>query len=331
MTHRFDPAVTRRDILLASMAAALAPLARAQADRWPARPVKLVVPSSPGGPTDVFARLFAENMARTFGQPFVVDNKVGANGLIGNDAVAKAAADGYTLLFSYAGAISINQALLPKLPYDTDKDLMPVAQIGASGTLLAVTPDFPARNIREFVEHVRANPGKYNYGSWGQGSGGHLSMEALKQAAGLQMTHVPYKGIPQIINDLLGGNLQVAYVDPFTSLPHIRSGKLRPIVLSGTRRGPALPDVPTMTEAGYRFEQDAWFGMFLPAGTPLAIARRVNEEVNRIVQLPDIKARFTALNMPDSPIKSVEQFTQTVKEDTAAWAAIIKTANVKPE
>ena len=156
-------------------------------------------------------------------------------------------------------------------------------------------------------------------------------MEALKQMAGLQMNHVPYKGIPQIITDLLGGNLQVAFVDPFTSLPHIRAGKLRPIVLSGTRRGPALPDVPTMTEAGYRFELDAWFGMFVPGGTPLAIAKRVNEEVNRIVQLPEIRARFTALNMPDSPIKSIEQFTQTVKDDTATWAAIIKTANVKPE
>ena len=331
MTTRFTPTFSRRDMLCAAVATALAPLAHAQTGPWPKRPVKLIVCSAAGGPTDVFARLFAEQMSRTFGQPFVVENKVGANGLIGNDVVAKSPADGYSMLFSYAGAIAINHALLPKLPYDTFKDLQPVAQIGASGTLLAVTPDFPARNIREFVEHVKANPGKYNYASWGQGSGGHLSMEALKHAAALQMNHVPYKSIPQIITDMLGGNLQVAFIDPFTSLPHIRAGKLRPLMLSGTRRGPALPDVPTMTEAGYRFEADAWFGMFAPAGTPAAIVQRLNQEVSRIAQLPDTKARFAALNMPDSPIKTVEQFTQTVKDDIATWSGIIKTANVKIE
>jgi len=327
--NKFRPA--RRDILLAAVSTAIAPLARAQGAAWPSRPVKLVVSSAAGGPTDMFARLFAEQMSKTFGQPFVVENKVGANGLIGNDAVAKAAPDGYSLLFTYAAAVAVNHALVPKLPYDTFKDLQPVAQIGASGTLLVVAPNFPARNIREFIDHVKANPGKYSYGSWGQGSGGHLSMEALNHAAGLQVVHVPYKSIPQIITDMMSGNLQVAFVDPFTSLPHIRSGKLRPLMISGTRRGPALPDVPTMTEAGYRFEADAWFGMFLPAGTPSAVTQRLNQEVTRIVRLPETMERFTALNMPDSPIKTVDQFTQTVKEDVATWSAIIKRANIKPE
>jgi tripartite-type tricarboxylate transporter receptor subunit TctC len=331
MTHPSTTTLTRRDIVLAAMATTLAPLAQAQAAPWPNRPVKVVVSSAAGGPTDLFARLFAEQMTKTFGQPFLVENRVGANGLIGNDAVAKSAPDGYSLLFTFAAAVAINQALLPKLPYDTFKDLQPVAQIGATGTLLTVSPDFPARNIREFIDHVKLNPGKYNYGSWGQGSGGHLSMEALNHAAGLKLNHVPYKSIPQVITDMLNGNLQVAFVDPFTPLQHIRAGKLRPLLLSGTRRGPALPDVPTMTEAGYRFEADAWFGLFFPAGTPGAISQRVNEEVARILRLPDTVARFTALNMPYSPIKTVEQFTQTVRDDVATWSAIIKTANIKPE
>ena len=331
MTDHPHLPLTRRDLLCAALATMVVPAVHAQAAGWPARPVKMIVPSAAGGPTDLFARLFADHMAKTFGQPFVVENKVGANGLIGNDAVAKSSPDGYNILFTYAAAIAINPALLPKMPYDTFTDLQPVAQIGATGTLLVVTPDFPASNIREFIEHVKANPGKFNYGSWGQGSGGHLSMEALKHAAGLQLTHVPYKSIPPIFTDLLGGNLQVAFVDPFTSLPHIRAGKIRPLMISGTRRGPALPDVPTMTEAGYRFEADAWFGVFLPAGTPAAISQRLNQEISRISQMPETMARFTALNMPASPIKTVEQFTQTVRDDFMTWSAIIKTAKVQPE
>jgi tripartite-type tricarboxylate transporter receptor subunit TctC len=321
---------TRRHFVCAALAAGFAPLARAQS-AWPSRPIKLIVPSAAGGPSDLFARLLAEHMGKTFGQPFVVDNKPGANGMIGNDLAAKSPGDGHTVLFSYAGAIAVNQALLSKLPYDTLRDLVPVAQVGASGTLLAVAPDFPARNVQEFVAHVKANAGKYNYASWGIGSGGHLSMEAFKHAAGLDINHVPYKSIPQIINDLLGGVLQIAFVDPFTSLPHIRSGKIRPLMLSGTRRGPALPDVPTMTEAGYRFESDAWFGVFVPAGTPPSIVQRLNQEINRIVQLPEVGARFEALNMPASPIKSPEQFAQTVRNDIDTWTRIVKTANIKAE
>ncbi len=331
MTAGPQHSLRRRDLLCTALATMVAPAVHAQAAGWPARPVKLIVPSAAGGPTDLFARLFADQMSKTFGQPFVIDNKVGANGLIGNDAVAKSLPDGYNILFSYAAAIAVNPALLPRMPYDTFKDLQPVAQIGASGTLLVVTPDFPASNIREFIEHVKANPAKYNYGSWGQGSGGHLSMEALKHAAGLQLNHVPYKSIPPIFNDLLGGNLQVAFVDPFTSLPHIRAGKIRPLMISGTKRGPALPDVPTMTEAGYRFDADAWFGMFLPAGTPAAITQRLNQEISRIAQMPETTARFAALNMPASPIKTVEQFTQTVRDDFFTWSSIIKTAKVQAE
>ena len=194
-----------------------------------------------------------------------------------------------------------------------------------------MTADFPAKTLREFVEIVKGNPDKYNYGSWGVGSGGHLGMEALKIQAGLKANHVPYKTVSLILTDLIGGQINIAFVDPSSALAHIRSGKLRPLVCIGTRRGVALPDVPTMTEAGYKFDVDAWYGMFAPAGTPTPIVRRLNEESNRILLLPDIRARFTALNLPEPPIKSVDQFAQTVRDDIQAWGAVIKKADIKPE
>lgn len=333
VSRLFSPG--RRRAIGAPLAAALSALGasalRAQTGAWPARPVRLAVSSAAGSSTDTFARIFAEHMSRTFGQQFVADNKPGANGIIGNDIVAKAAPDGHTLLFTYAAAIAINHTLIPKLPYDALKDLQPIAQIGAGGNLLVVTADFPARTLREFVDLARAAPDKYDYGSWGVGSGGHLAMEALKMQAGLKIRHVPYKSVPFILTDLLGGSIKVAFVDSTTSLPHIRSGKIRPLVCSGTGRGPALPDLLTMTEAGYKFDVDAWYGMFAPTGTPAAIVRRLNEEVNRILQLPEMRARFAALNFGEAPVKTPEQFAQTVRDDIAAWGAVIKAADVKPE
>ena len=323
--------LSRRRALAAGTALLAAPRAFAQTAEWPARSVRLVVPSGAGGPTDTFARLFAEQLAKVFKQQFVVDNKPGANGIVGNDIVAKATGDGYTLLFTYAAAVAINHTLIPKLPYDALKDLQPIAQIGAGGNLLVVTADFPAKTLKEFIDVVRAAPDKYDYASWGIGSGGHLAMEALKIGANLKIRHVPYKTVPQIFPDLFGGVIKVAFVDSTTSLPHIRAGKIRALVSSGTRRGPALADLPTMTESGIKFDVDAWYGMFAPAGTPMPLVRRINEEVNRFLAAADMRARFTALNMADPPIKTVEQFAQTVRDDIAAWGGVIKSANVKPE
>ena len=325
------PSLVRRRLCAGIGTAVVVPRAFAQTADWPNRPIRMVVSSGAGGPTDVFARLFSEQMSRTFKQQIVVDNKPGANGIIGNDIVAKAPPDGYTLLFTYAAAVAINHVLIPKMPYDALKDLQPVAQIGAGGNLLVVTADFPAKNLREFIDLAKANPDKYDYASWGIGSGGHLAMEALKMQAGIKLRHIPYKTVPQIFPDLLGGNIKVAFVDSTTSLPHIRTGKIRPLVCSGTRRGPALPDLPTMTESGYKFDVDAWYAMFAPAGTPIPVVRRLNEEVNRVLRLPEVRARFTGLNMSEPPIKTVEQFAQTVRDDAAAWGEVIKAADVKPE
>ena len=325
--QRHDAA--KRRLVTAALALAALP-ARAQVGDWPSRPIRLVVASGAGGSTDTFARLFAERLGRVLRQSFVVDNKPGANGIIANDTVAKAAPDGYTLLFSYAAAVAVNHALVPKLPYDALKDLQPIAQIGSGGNLLVVAADFAPKTLREFVDLMKAQPDRHDYASWGVGSGGHLAMEALRQRAGIALRHVPYKTVPQIYPDLISGVVKIAFVDATSSLPHIRAGRIRPLVTSGTRRLVALPEVPTMTESGYRFDVDAWYGLFAPAGTPMAVVRRLNEEVNRILGQEEMRTRFAALNMADAPIKTVEQFAGTLRDDIEAWGAVIRAANVKP-
>lgn len=323
---------SRRSLLgMAAAMASVAGLARAQTGDWPSRPVRLIVPSAAGGPTDTFARIFADDFGKAFGQPFIVENRPGANGLIGNDTVAKARPDGQVLLFSYAAAVAINHAFHSKLPYDALKDLVPIAQIGAGGTLFVVSNEFPARNLREFVDTVRAQPGRYEYASWGQGSGGHLAMESLKLQAGLDIRHIPYKGIPQILTDLQNGVLRVGCVDMTTSMPHIKSGRLRPIAIAGTHGVPGLPGVPTLNEGGYKFDMDAWFGLFGPSGTPSTVVQKLNAEVNRMLQLPTVRERFTQMNLPNPPVKSPEQFAQTLRQDIESWAAVIKAARIQPE
>ncbi|SCU83053.1 putative extra-cytoplasmic solute receptor [Cupriavidus necator] len=320
----------RRDVLrgLAALGlgAAAGPLCASNA--WPAKPIRLVVPAPPGGGTDLFARALAASLGKALGQTIVVDNKPGATGIIGNDTVAKASPDGYTLLFTYAATVVINQTLQPKLPYDGLRDLLPVAQVGAGGNFLVVTPDFPARTLKEFVAHVLKRPDAYDYGSWGIGSGGHLTMEALKMQTGMKLRHVPYKGVAQILTDMQGGVVKVAFVDTSSSLPLIRAGKLRALAVSGTRRAPATPDVPTMTEQGYPFDTDSWYGLFAPAGTSAAIVQRLNAEVNRLLADAPMRERFLQLNMGMAPPGSAEQFAQTVRGDVGVWGKVIQANHI---
>ena len=320
---------SRRDALrllaLVGLGTALRP---ARAAAWPARPIRLVVPASAGSGPDLFARPLTEAMGKRLGQPFVIDNKPGATGIIGNDIAAKAAPDGQTLLFTYAATVVINQTLQPKMPYDGLRDLVPVAQVGAGGNFLVVVPEFPAHNLKEFVAHVRARPDAYDYASWGIGSGGHLTMEALRMQTGIRMRHVPYKTVPQILNDMQGGIVKVGWVDTSSSLPLIRAGKLRALAISGTRRGSATPDVLTMTEQGFPFDTNSWYGLFAPAGTPAAIVERLNAEVHRALASADMRERFVQMNMADPPIKSAAQFAQTVRDDVAAWGNVIRANHI---
>jgi tripartite-type tricarboxylate transporter receptor subunit TctC len=310
---------------LAGLAAAgAAPALRAQsAEPWPSRPIRVVVPAGAGSGTDLFARFVCEQLAAVLRQPLVPDNKAGASGAIGTDMVAKAKPDGYTLLFTNASFTAMLQGLAPKLPYDLMRDLAPIVQIGVGGVFLVVSPEFPARTLKEFVDVVRAQPGKWSYGTWGVGSSAHLTMEALKQHAGLRMEHVAYKAVPQIFQDMQAGVLQVAWMDITSSQPLIRAGKVRPLAISGTARAPNNPDVATMTEQGFTFEVDGWYAMFAPAGTPADIVERVNVEVNRILRSPAARDRLRSMNVAQAPNKSPAQFAETLRADVATWTRIV--------
>jgi len=338
MNHHASSSVPlrRRSLLAGAAAAAVAsvlPLAaRAQGPAsggWPQRPIRLVVPGPPGAGSDIFARMLGVALQTALGQPVVVDNKAGANGLIGNDAVAKAAGDGYTVLFTPSSAISINPIVQPKMPYDTQKDLVPVAQIGAAGILLIAHPATGFKSLADVVRHARANPDKLAYGSWGSGSTGHLAMEGIKAHYGLAMPHVPYKGAAQVVTDVLANNIGVAFADIASPVPHIRAGRLVALGCTGSARGPALPEVPTLTEQGYRFDVDGWYGVFVPAGTPREIVQRLNQEINRILATDEVVQKFAAQNMARPPIKSADQFAATVREDIETWQKLAKVAKLK--
>ncbi len=305
------------------------PGALAQAP-WPNKPVKLVVSGAAGSGTDIIARVFSESLAKAFGQPFVVDNKPGANGIIGTDAVAKAPNDGYTLLFTYAAAQVVNQTLFDKVPYDGAKDFAAIAQIGAGGNFLVVPPGMPVNDLKEFIAYVKSKPAdELAYGSWGNGSGGHLSMEALKQQAGLKMRHIPYKSTAAANADLVAGHIQVAFSATASALPLIQGGKLKALAISGPYRVTQMPDVKTMTEQGVTFDLAAWYGMFAPAGTPPAIVNSINKEVTRMIAAPENAERWKTLGFSEMPIKTPEQFADTVRRDIRDWGAIVRTGNIK--
>lgn len=300
-----------------------------EAGAWPARAIRLVVPGPPGAGSDIFARLLSVPLQQALKQPVIVDNKPGANGLIGNDTVAKAAPDGYTILLSPSSAIAINPVIQPKMPYDTQKDLLPIAQVGAAGILLVANPATGIRSLADLVRQARANPDKLACGSWGNGSTGHLVLEGIKAQYGISIAHVPYKGVSPLVSDLLGNIIGVGFVDIASPVPHIRSGRLLALGSTGSARGPALPEVPTLTEQGYRSDVDGWYGIFAPAGTPHEVVVRLNQEINRILSTEEIIQKFAAQNMPRPPIKNAEQFAATVHRDLAVWQSLAKVARLR--
>jgi tripartite-type tricarboxylate transporter receptor subunit TctC len=320
---------TRRKALGMGAAALLLPTAfGAHASTWPHRPIKLVVPGQAGSGMDLFARMLQVPLQTALKQPIVIDNKAGANSLIGNDAVAKAAPDGYTFLLTPSSSIVLNPIVQRKMPYDTLKDLLPVAQVGQSGILLVAHPSTGFKSLQDLVRHAKANPGKLAYGSWGSGSSGHLAMEGIKDHFGLDMPHVPYKGTAALLNDLLGNNITVAFTDIASPVPHVRSGKLTALAATGSRRCPALPNLPTVSEQGYPFNADGWYGVFAPARTPADIVQRMNTEINKVLATEETVQRFLELNMPAPPLKTAAQFTSTVSSDMAIWQSMAKGVNL---
>ena len=313
-------------VLLASHTVARLGLA---ATEWPSRPIRLVVPGPAASGMDIFARLISARLNEALRQPVVVDNRPGANSLIGTDMVAKSAADGYTLLMSPSSAIAINPLIQPRMPYDALKDLTPVAQVGAAGILLVAHPSTGFRRLADLVSYAKSNPDKLVYGSWGNGSTGHLVMEGIKAHYGLKMQHIPFKGSAQLVTDLLSKNMLVGFTDIASPVPHIRSGKLVALGCTGSSRGPALPDVPTLSEQGYRFDKDGWYGVFAPAGTPAPIVQRLNQEINRILATDDVVQKFGQQNMPRPATPTASQFAAIVREDVSAWQGLAKVANLR--
>jgi len=301
----------------------------AQATDWPNRPIRMIVPAGPGSGTDIMARLICEHLSRALKQPIVIDNKVGANGIIGNDLASKATPDGYTLLFGNASSVSLNAALRNNLPYDTIKDFRPIVQLSNGGILIVADAALRIHTLPEFIAYVRANPGQ-NYASWGIGSTGHLNMEALIAEYGLKMQHVAYRAMGQILTDLKGNQIKIATIDARSSIPLIKSGVVTPIAMSGSKRGPLFPDVATFAEQGFDFKLDGWYGILGPHGTPEEVVERIHREALKIRTAPELQKTFYEINLPPPPMRSPDQFAQLIKDEIALWRRVVERAGIAP-
>lgn len=321
--------MSRRLALLAGVAGlCAAPGAWAQA--WPAKPVRLVVNFAPGGAADVIARAVAPQLAQALKQPVVVDNKPGAGGNIGSAEVVKSAADGYTLLLSSGGAITINPLIYPKMGFNPEKDLVGVAAVARVLVFLETNPSVPAATVGEFINHLKANPGKLSYGSPGQGSSPHLAGEMFQQMARVDAVHVPYKGAGPALTDVLGGQLQF-WFDPGPGLKHVKEGKLKLLAVGSARRSPQFPNVPTLAESGLPgFDADSIFGVYAPAGTPPAVVARVHDEINKALQQPAVVEVIKGLGAEPAPM-SREDFLDRHTRERERFGDLVKGLGLKLE
>jgi tripartite-type tricarboxylate transporter receptor subunit TctC len=310
-----------RAAALALAMLAAAPAAVAQA--WPSKPIRIVVNFPPGGAADVIARAVAAPLQEALGQSVVVENRGGSGGNIGGDVVAKSAPDGYTLLMSSGGMVSVNPHIYAKMPFDPIKDLTPVAAAARVLVFLVVKPEYPAGNAKAFLDDLKANPGKRSFGSPGNGSSPHLAGEMMKSQAGVFAVHVPYRGAAPALTDLLAGQLDFLF-DPGIALPHVKAGRLKMLAVGSPKRSPLFPDVPTFDEVGLKgFDADTVFGFYAPAGTPADVIAKLNGEINRILGTPPLRERIAALGGEPAPM-SPTQFASKAAEDSRRFGAIIK-------
>lgn len=312
----------RRTLLAAALAACALPGA-ALAQAWPAKPIRVIVNFPPGGAVDTVARAITNPLSEALGQPIVVENRAGANGNIGGEAVARSAADGYTLLVSSGSMVSVNPHLYPRMPFDPGKDLVPVASAARVAVYLMTHPKVPVSTVQEFVRYVKANPGKLSFGSPGSGSSPHLATEMMKSQAGLFALHVPYRGAAPALQDLLAGQVDFHF-DPGVGLQHAKNGRLKLLAVGSMKRSPLFPDVPTLHEAGLKgFDADTVFGFYAPAGTPPEIVNRLNREINRILATQSVKDRLVAMGGEALPLSPAE-FAARAQDDHKRFGAIIK-------
>lgn len=318
---------TRRRALQAAAAMAttgvLPRIAWSQAAGWPTRPVKFIVPFSAGSGTDILARVLAEQLSKSTGQAFLVDNKQGADGIIGTEQVVRAAPDGYTIGVIPSSPIVMNPSLY-KMAFDPMKDLIPVANIAGVGCVVGVQPELPIHNVQDLVNYAKANPGKLNYAAGSTFT--HLAGEMFKYLSGTNLVAIPYKGTAPQVTAMLGKEVQVIF-DPFLGIEYFRSGKIRPLAVTASRRSSVFPDLPTLAEAGLKdYQVETWIGVFAPVGTPKPIVDKLHAEVNRIFAEPESRERLAKLSYEPLP-DGQEQFTQRIAADTARWARTIKGAN----
>jgi tripartite-type tricarboxylate transporter receptor subunit TctC len=320
--------VTARVFLIFLTLAVAAPSISQQ---YPVRPVRFVVPFAAGGSVDTLARTIGPKLADALGQQIVVDNRPGGNGDIGMLIVAKSAPDGYTILLGYIANLAIAPSLYAKMPYDPVGDYVPVTQIATSPNVLTAHPSVPAKTLKELIALAKAKPGAVNFASTGVASVGHLTGELLNNLAGMKMTHVPYKGGGQAIIDLVGGHVQVMFSGFSAAMPHIKSGKIRPLAVTGARRSPALADVPTIAEQGFPgVEATAWYGVLTPAGAPQPVVARLHGEIVRILKLPDVVQRLDALGF-ELVGSTPEQFSAYIRSETSKWEKVVRASGAKPD
>ena len=324
---KFRAAVSAR--LGAALCAVLFGLC-AHAQDYPSRPVRIVVPFAPGGPNDIIVRLVAQKLTETWGQPFLVENRPGAGGNIGTDFVAKAAPDGYTLLSVGPGSLIINP-LIGKVPYDTTRDFAPVTLMARAPNALVAHPSLPARSVKDLIALARSQPGRVNYGSGGNGSTPHLAGALFAAMAGIELTHIPYKGTAPAMADLIGGQVQIAFLGIPTVLPHVKSGKLRALAVTGRSRSLELPGVSTVDEAGVPgYELSPWYGLLAPAGVPREIVARLAAEVTKSVRAAEIRDKL-AVQGAEVAGGTPEEFTAVLQADTLTWSRVIKDTGIRGE
>jgi tripartite-type tricarboxylate transporter receptor subunit TctC len=302
----------------------------AAAQPYPTKPVKVLVPFSPGGTSDIVARLVAAKLPDELGQPFVVENRGGAGGTIATAMLAKAPPDGYLVMAGHQG-IAFNATLYTKLPYDTLKDLLPVAMIGPTPNLLVTTNSFAPKTVQEVLALAREKPGGITYGSGGVGSAAHLGMELFESLTNTKLTHIPYKGAGPALGDLVAGQIQVMIVTMPAAVGYIKGGKLKAIATSGSRRTPAMPDLPTIAEGGVPgYEYSPWYGWFVPAGTPRPVVDRLNTAINKVISAPALKEQFSSLGLEPEPMTQ-ERFAEIFAADITRWGGIIRALGLKAD
>jgi len=327
------PALRRRHLILSSAGAALCPSALWAQAAWPTKPVRIVVPFAAGGTTDILARALAPELGKAFGQTFIVDNKPGAGGNLGADAIAKSAPDGYNLLMGTVGTHAINAALYPKMPFDPVRDFTPVSLVAGVPNVLVMNPAKAEANhinsVADLIRYAKANPGKLNMASSGNGTSIHLSGELFKSMTGTFMLHFPYRGSGPALLDLIGGTMDLMFDNLPSALPQIKAGKLKALAVTSATRSAAVPDLPTIAEAGVKgFEASSWFGLLAPAGTPADIVNRIQQETAKALQSPALKERLLSQGAIPSGNTPAE-FTKFIAAETAKWAQVVKTSGAK--